>query len=406
MLKGVVLAAGRGSRLNPLTRTRPKHLLPVAGEPMIIRVVKELRKAGISEVGIIVHYQKEKLMKMIGDGRRYNVKVTYLEQSEILGTAHAIGEAENYIGDERFLIVYGDVTVKSNVIRKALKIHREKEASATIVSVQVDDPWNYGVFEINDEGMVKRIVEKPEKGREPSKWINAGIYIVEGRKIFRAVDKTPKSQRGEYEFTDTLRILIDEGEKVIACRLSGDWWFDIGRPWDLLEANRKIMLEEVEKGSWRSGVKLGRNVKIYSNVELRMPVIVNDNCIIKEGAIIGPYTYLGRGVKIGNGSEIKNSIILDETWIGSNCTVEHTIIGANCTVEGHVHFKCRNRDESNVFMNIKGVKIDSGRKCLGSVIGDLSFIGYASIVEPGMTIYPSSLVMRRKIVYRDVEGFY
>jgi len=403
-MKAVILAAGRGSRLNALTRYRPKHLLPITGKSVLKNIIKNLRKIEITEVGIIVHYLKDKIIEELKDERRLGAKIRYIDQGEMLGTAHAIGRAEEYVDNETFLVVYGDLTINGKIIEKAIEAHKRRKPAATIVAVEVEDPWNYGVLKINKEKELIGVVEKPKKGEEPSHLINAAIYILDGEKIFKAIKETKRSKRGEYEITDTFQLLIDRGEKIIIYPTERSWWFDIGRPWDLLDANRIHMLKETSKQGWRRGIKIGRNVKIAKGVKLKVPVIIDDGCIIKKNSVIGPYTYLSKNVEVGVKSEIRESIILEETWIANYCSITKSIIGSHCTVESKVKFRSENKDRSTIKMTLKGRRVDTGRRRLGSVLGDYSTIGYGSIIEAGTTIYPKSIIQKRRLVYEDVEG--
>lgn len=399
-MKAIILAAGLGSRLNPLTATRPKHLIPIAGRSILEYILEALREVGVNQIGLVVHYLKDKIQSLIGDGSRYNVDVKYIDQGEPKGTAHAIMAAEKIIGEETCIIAYGDVTLKSEVLKKALRLHRMKNAVITMIGVKVKDPWNYGVLCIDENGFLQRVVEKPRKGEEPGNLINSGIYIVEGGRVLPEIKRTPISPRGEYEFTDTIQRLIQLGERVFVLETHGEWWFDIGRPWDLLEANAKILGERV------GGVELGRNVEIEGSVNLIPPVTIGDNCKVRGNCIIGPNTSVSEGVEIGARSIITNSIILEDTIIGGECKISHSIIGSKCIIESGVEFRSRNPDNSTIKMTIKGVRIDSERKKLGSIVGDYVFIGRESIIIPGTSIYPRSVISRNKVVLRDVNFTY
>lgn len=399
-MKTVILAAGKGSRLNPITKYRPKHLLPIAGRPLLEHTIIELKNSGIEEIYVIVGYLKEKIMNAIGDGGKYGVKVNYIVQREALGTAHAIKMAEEYVGSGRFIVVYGDVTLNGKVLIEALKRHEESGASATIVTTEVEDPWNYGVIEVDEYGFLRSIMEKPERKMGLSKQINAGIYVLDGTKIFKAIDRTKISQRGEYEITDTFKELLNMGEKIAVYNAGGGWWRDLGRPWDLLEANEDYMNRNREE------IIIGSGSVIGDKCIIKPPTIIGENCKIGSKSIIGPYAVIGENVEVGVGSRIYRSIVMEDTCILNGCEVGYSIIGSNCIVEGHVKFTYENLNGETVKMRVKGVEVDTGRRFMGSIIGDYSYIGCGSIIMPGITIYPHSIVTRGKNVYFDVEGFY
>ncbi|MEM2015123.1 MAG: sugar phosphate nucleotidyltransferase [Candidatus Methanomethylicia archaeon] len=402
-MKAIILAAGKGSRLNPLTKYRPKHLLPIAGKPLIEHIIVELKNAGIEDIGLIVGYMKNKIMDIISDGRKYGVKVKYIIQEEPLGTANAIKMAEEYVGSERFIVVYGDVTFNRQVLWEALEKHEKYKASTTIVATEVEDPWNYGVMEIDEKGFLKNIVEKPEMGMELSKQVNTGIYVMEGSKIFSAINVTPKSKRGEYEITDTFKKLLEIGERIFVYNAGRNWWRDLGRPWDLLEANENYMNRNE---FYRNGIFVGCGSIIGSECIIKPPTIIGRNCKIGSKSIIGPYAFIGDNVEIGFKSKISMSIVMEYSCIMNRCDVNYSVIGSNCIIEGDVKFMYEYADGRNVKMRIKGVEVDTGRRRMGSVIGDYSYIGCGSIIMPGITIYPNSIVTRNKMVYFDVDGFY
>jgi len=400
-VKGVVLAAGLGTRLNPLTAYRPKHLLPLVNSTILENVIHVLSRAGIRDIYVIVHYLKDKIMNLLGDGSRFGVNITYVEQGDVKGTAHAIGVVENFVGDNDFVVVYGDVTANVNIINRAIELYRRSGASAVMVGVEVDDPWNYGVLSIDNNGFLIKVVEKPRRGEEPSNLINAGIYVLDGSKIFDAIRKTPISPRGEYEFTDSLQILVENGNGVAVLNAGRGWWFDIGRPWDLLDANKHFL----SKIAFNNMIIDG-NVEIDSNVRIVPPVYIGDGSIIRNGSVIGPNTVICRNVYVGSNSVVSDSIVMSNTVIDCNCRVNYSIISENCIVESNVDFKYECSDGGTVKMIIKGKIVDSGRRKLGSVVGDCSFIGKCSIIMAGKSIYPNSIVPRYSIVFEDVRGVY
>ncbi len=400
-MKAVVLAAGLGTRLNPLTATRPKHLLPLGNSTILERVLKVLGEVGVRDVCIVVHYLKDKIINTLGSGERFNVNITYVDQGAVKGTAHAIAAARDFVGGEDFIAVYGDVTVNVDVLRRAIELYREKSVSAVMVGVEVDDPWNYGVLSIDDEGYLIRVVEKPRRGEEPSNLINAGIYVLDGSRVFRFIDETPVSPRGELEFTDTLQLLVNSGERIAVLNGGRGWWFDVGRPWDLIGANR-LALSEVAS----NGVLIGGNVDFRGAIEVLPPVYIGSNSVIDGDCTIGPYTVICGNVRISRGTVIGNSVVMSGTIIGAHCQVMYSVLGENCIVENYVHFRFRSFDGGTVKMNIKGRRVDSGWFELGSVVGDGAFIGYGSIIGAGTSIYPKSIIPRLSLVLRDVKGVY
>jgi len=232
-MKAVVLAAGEGTRMRPLTANLPKPLLPVAGKPFLRHTLEALRSAGITQVAVLIGWQGHRIRESLGDGEALGLSIAYEEQTERLGTAHAIGCMRSH-ADGPFLSVNGDVVVSGEALAAMIAYH-QKVRAPVIALAEVPNPGAFGVVEVND-GKVTDLEEKPR--RPKSNLINAGIYAFD-EDIFPLIDKTPKSPRGEYEITDTIRALM-ETRDVYGFRLPGEW-IDVGRPWDLLRANAALL---------------------------------------------------------------------------------------------------------------------------------------------------------------------
>ena len=316
-MKAVILTAGEGTRMRPLTITRPKTMLLVGGKPILQYNVEALKDAGIKDISMVVGYHEDVIKKHFGDGSEFGVKITYLTQKERLGTAHAIGKASNII-DEEFIVLNGDIIVDPELITSLIERYSKGDAASILVLTEVDDPSSFGVVELNGDSITS-IVEKPAPDEAPSNLINAGIYLF-SRDIFSAIEKTEKSQRGEYEITDSLLIQIKSDKKVVGLRSSKEW-IDIGRPWELLDVNEYFLkgLEtriegEVEKGATIHGpVFLGKGSIIRSGSYIMGPVYIGENCDIGPNNYLRKYTFISNNVSIGNAVEIKNSIIMDGT---------------------------------------------------------------------------------------------
>jgi len=220
-LKAVILAAGEGVRLQPITLTKPKHLIEIGGKPILAHGLNAVKASGINEVLIVVHYMADAIRDYFGDGERFGLKIEYAEQKGVLGTGNAVSVVEPYVEDD-FLLVYGDLLFTSEAVRKVLATYNEEKPAATMAVVSVESPENYGVVELREEKYVKRIVEKPNR--------------------FDKVKETSASARGEWEITDAISLLLTEKKPVLAVKIPSGEWFDIGRPWDLLEANRWALL--------------------------------------------------------------------------------------------------------------------------------------------------------------------
>ena len=408
-MKAVVLAAGEGQRLRPLTFTRPKHMIQIGGKPLLEHVLVALSEAGIKEVHMVVHYKAEKIKEYFGDGSNLSMKIEYLHQKEIKGTADAFSLAEDRVKDD-FLAVYGDLLVTPQAIRSALSRHKKSKPAATLTTLQVEHPEHYGIIR-TERGRVVEIVEKPSPEVAVGMPINAGIYVF-SMKVFEAVRLTEASPRGEQEITDSIRMLIEDGEKVVAAKLSVEDWLDVGKPWDLLDANTRALTKAkpkllglVEEGARLLGsVHVSKEARIRSGTYIEGPVYIGEGSDIGPNCYIRPCTSIGRKVRIGNGCEVKNSIIMDGVHIGHLSYIGDSIIGEKCnlgagTISANFRF-----DNESVKMQVKGELVDSGRAKLGVIMGDNVKTGIGTLFMPGVKVGCNSWIGPNLVVKRDVPS--
>ncbi|KYH39361.1 MAG: glucose-1-phosphate thymidylyltransferase [Candidatus Bathyarchaeota archaeon B23] len=405
-MKAVILAAGRGVRLRPFTLTRPKHLLPVGGRPLLEWLLLRLREVGVDEALIVVHHLGEMIRERLGDGSQLGLRLAYREQGEVRGTGDAFRLAEEYVGDEEFIGLYGDLYLSSNALKRLLEAHRPGET--TMAVVPVDDPTRFGVVTLEDDQVVD-LVEKPKRGEEPSNLANAGLYIFTPQ-VFERLRALRPSVRGEYEVTDALRGMMADGEAVRAARLEAGDWVDIGYPWKLLEANERALgeLEPSVEGRIEAGAHLQGPVRVEAGARIRAGAYIEGPVHIGPGADIGPNCYIrphssiGAEARIGNGCEVKNSIILPRTHIAHLSYIGDSVIGEGCnlgagTITANLRF-----DKGRVRVEVEGVLIDSGRRKLGAFIGDEAQTGIGVNLMPGVKVGPRSWIAPGLTVYRDV----
>ena len=239
-MKAIVLAAGQGKRLRPFTHTRPKHMIPIAGRPLLEHLLISLRENEVKEVVLVVGYLGEQIRNFLGDGSDFGMKIEYATQNSIEGTASAIKATKEYVSEDKFLVVNGDLFVSSKAIREVLSQRSSDEMLVSVVPVIF--PERYGVVEIKDEA-IKNIIEKPSSEKKVSKLVNAGVYVF-GKDVFRWINRTSRSNRHEYEITATIQNMIDNGFTFKPVVIEPNHWLDIGRPWDLLRALEKILTKE------------------------------------------------------------------------------------------------------------------------------------------------------------------
>jgi glucose-1-phosphate thymidylyltransferase len=328
-LRGLILSGGAGTRLRPITHTSAKQLVPVANKPVLFYGIEALVEAGVSELGIVIAPDTgDEIRAAVGDGSRFGARVTYVQQPEPLGLAHALLTAEEFLEDGPFVMYLGDNLLRDGIV-DLVGAFRRGEPDALILLTQVPDPGNYGVAELDGERVV-RLVEKPTD--PPSDMALVGVYMF-GPPIFEAAKEIEPSGRGELEITDAIQRLIDGGRRVESHIVSG-WWKDTGQLDDMLEANR-LVLEDLERrieGELIDTRVEGRAViEAGSRLErsvVRGPVIVGAGARISD-SYVGPYTSVGPEVEISS-SEVEHSILLNGAkLIGLDSRMEASLLGRN-----------------------------------------------------------------------------
>ncbi len=409
-MKAVVLAAGEGVRLQPLTLTRPKHLINVGGKPILEHCLDAVKACGINEVIIVVNYMAEAIRRYFGSGEGFGLKIEYVRQPVVLGTGNAVSAVEPYV-QEDFVLIYGDLLFTSEALRKVLSMYNAKKLAAALAVVPVERPEDYGIVELEAEGSVKRIVEKPSLGEAPSNLANAGLYVF-SVEIFEKAKRISASSRGEWEITDAIELLLKEGKPVFAAEIPRDGWFDVGRPWDLLEANRWVLtrmehnvLGYVETGAHITGpVAVAETARIRSGAYIEGPAYIGENSDVGPNCYIRPCTSIGKKVRIGNACEIKNSIIMDGAHIGHLSYVGDSIIGENCNLGAGTITANYRFDAGTVKMMVKGKLVDTGRTKLGAVLGDNVKTGINALLMPGIKVGKNCWIGPNAIVYRDLPS--
>ncbi|MDI6892251.1 MAG: glucose-1-phosphate thymidylyltransferase [Actinomycetota bacterium] len=330
-MKALILAGGKGTRLRPITHTSAKQLIPVANKPILFYAVEAIKDAGITDIGIIVGDTREEIEAALGDGSEWGVKITYVEQEEPLGLAHAVKVARPYLGKEPFVMFLGDNLVKEG-ITPLVKGFAEEKPNAQILLARVKDPQRFGVAELKG-GKVAHLIEKPRE--PPSDLALVGVYMFDEH-IFEAVDNIKPSWRNELEITDAIQYLIDHDYDVHPHIIDG-WWKDTGKLEDLLEANR-IVLQDLEgdcKGFVDSTSQVIGDVVIEEGAEIinstvRGPAVIGQDTKIIN-SFIGPFTSVYFGVIITD-SEIEHSIVLENSMISNISRIEDSLIGKSVEV--------------------------------------------------------------------------
>ncbi|MCS7123989.1 MAG: NDP-sugar synthase [Candidatus Bathyarchaeota archaeon] len=353
-MKALILAGGFGTRLRPLSCTRPKILFPILNKPLIEWIMEKLSESNINEVIFAVNRQTAlhlKQAKLKFPKNEIKITYSYDPPKKPLGTGGPIKRAEKILGKEDFLIVNGDIFTDINY-SEIIQMHKEKGAVATIALYRAEDPSRYGVAELSEDGKIRRFIEKPPPGSAPSNIVNAGIYVL-SPEIFSYI---PKGRKVSLE-REIFPILVRE-EKLYGYLFKG-LWTDIGKTEDYFMLHR-ILLETFH-GKVECLVK--------GEGRVAQPSLCGEGSVIGKGSTIGPYTVLGRKVKVGRDVQIKNSITFDGVSIADSSIINGAIIGENVAIG-------------------KGVQINED-----CVIGDHASIGNGVTLAKGVIICPAKEVL-------------
>jgi glucose-1-phosphate thymidylyltransferase len=332
-MKGLILSGGKGTRLRPLTHTSAKQLVPVANKPVLFYGIEAMAEAGITEVGIIIAPETGgEIKEAAGDGSRFGIAIEYIEQDAPSGLAHAVLTAEPYLGDSPFVMYLGDNLLRNGIV-DLVNTFRTEQPDALILLTPVPDPEHYGVAELNGDGRVSKLIEKPKEPHTDLALV--GVYMFTPA-IFEAARAIEPSWRNELEITDAIQTLVDRGLRVDPHVVHG-WWKDTGQVQDMLEANRLILddIEERVEGELIDSRVEGR-VAIEPGARLerstvRGPAIIGRDSVLID-AYIGPYTAIGDGVTIEK-AELEHSIVLSGSSVRDlEYRIEASLIGRDVRI--------------------------------------------------------------------------
>jgi glucose-1-phosphate thymidylyltransferase len=342
-MKALVLSGGSGTRLRPFTHTAPKQLVPVANKPVLYYVLEAVAEAGITEVGIVVGDTADEIREAVGDGARFGLEVTYLPQEAPLGLAHAVLIAREFLGDDDFVMYLGDNFVVGGIADLVTGFRAERP-DAQILLTRVPDPSAFGVAELDDQGRVVGLEEKPAKPKSDLALV--GIYLFTPA-VHEAVRAIEPSERGELEITHAIQRLIDDGRDVRSTTISG-YWKDTGNVADMLEVNRSVLegIEPHTAGTVDAASELIGRVRIEAGAEVHGsrivgPAVIGTGTVI-SGSYVGPYTSIAENCRIED-SEIEFSIVLRDSRLEGVPRVQASLIGRSVTVTPAPRIPATNR---------------------------------------------------------------
>ncbi|MGI9116852.1 MAG: glucose-1-phosphate thymidylyltransferase [Gaiellales bacterium] len=342
-MKGLVLSGGAGTRLRPITHTRAKQLVPVAGKPVLFYGLEAMAAAGITQVGIIIGDTGDEIREAVGDGSQFGVEVTFIPQDAPRGLAHAVLTAEEFIGDSAFCMYLGDNLLRDGVAGFVDEF-RAGDADAMILLQHVPNPSEYGVAELDESGAVTRLVEKPKEPKSDLALV--GVYLFTSA-VFDAARTLEPSWRGELEITDAIQGMVDAGLRVEPHVVTG-WWKDTGQLADMLEANRLVLdaLETDIRGEVIDTKLEGRVViqegATVERCHIRGPVVICSGATVRD-AYIGPYSAISEDAHVER-AEMEHAILLERSSIvGIETRIEDSLIGADCQIRRSDAIRSANR---------------------------------------------------------------
>ncbi len=376
-MKAVVMAGGFGTRIQPLTNSIPKPMLPIMNRPMMEHTIVSLRDLGIKEFIILLYFKPDVIKEYFKDGSDWGISITYIVPDDDYGTAGAVKKAQEVIGNENFIIISGDLVTDFD-FQKIFDYHASKQSKLTITLTSVDNPLEFGVVIANEEGEIEKFLEKPSWGEVFSDTINTGIYIIEPE----ILDYIPKNENFDFA-KDLFPLLMRQGIKLMAGYASG-YWRDVGNPEsyrdvyeDILSGKIKFQLAG-EAIKYPDGVLICEDDNLYDeSIEIVGIVVIGNNVTIKKGAKLNNVV-IGNNVSIGSSSKISNTVIWDNVEIGKNAKLDGCVICSNNSIGKNVTAKS------------------------GMILAEGCEIGQLVTVEKDVTIWPYKVIEDAAIVSRSV----
>ena len=329
-MKAMILAAGVGSRLDPLTRNVPKPMVPVLNKPVMEHIVEMLARNGFKDIMVNLHYLGDQIRDYFGDGSKWGVKIEYSPEDQLWGDAGSLKRCEEFFRDDVFVVVGGDDLADFDV-ESLVEFHRDNEAIATLALSLVEDPSQYGIALLNDRGRITRFLEKPKAANLFSNSANTGVYVVHPR-IF---DLIPEGEK--FGFGNDLFPMLREENARFFGKYAFGYWKDVGSLKQYQEAHTdalrgrwdcKINLTEVEDEVW-----MGTGVEIDPSAKIGYPVVIGNNCRIEKGAQLLKNSVLADNCVLEMGSVVKQSILWEGATVMRNTVLERCVVGDHCSVK-------------------------------------------------------------------------
>ena len=392
-MKAIILAAGKGSNLNPFSTTRPLPMLRVAGRTLFDNSLGLLQQSGVNDIFVVVEHQKEKLIQQIGEHVNNGFNLHYVEQGKSAGIGNAVLKVKNKITPgEYFMLIYGDTVTAANIFTKIQQSFHAFKCPVASICLPTSNEMFGNVF-LNAHMKITQIIEKP-KSEDLGNYVLSGVYILPSS-FFQTLEST----KGSME--KALKKMV-ENEGLMASMWEEEW-LDIVHPWEILKANKIIM------DSWQTS-SIAQTAVLESNVTMQGTVVIEDDVVVKAGAVLeGPccigkgsyignnslirsYTSLGQNCSVGYGVEMKNCVVLDNSHIGRLSFIGDSVLGEKVDVGAGCMTVNRSIDWKPISVKNGSKKVDSGRVKLGAFIGDEVVVGAGNTIQPGTVVLPGKIL--------------
>ena len=363
-MKAVIMAGGKGTRLRPLTSNQPKPMIPIVNTPCMEHIVRLLERHGFDDIVVTLEFMTEAIQAYFGDGAEWGVDIGYSVEEAPLGTAASVKYAEDRL-TERFVIVSGDALTDVD-LTNVVAFHEARGAEVTLVLKGVEDPSEFGIVEIEDDGRVSDFLEKPDEEEVFSYTANTGIYLLEPS----VLQDIPAGQ--EYDFAqDLFPKLLEEGRPMYGYTTEG-YWEDIGNIEQYMGAQRDVLDGKVQGiqiagEQLKEGVYVGRDTRVDED-QLEGPVVLGDNVKVAPGARLGPYSVLAPNVSVGAEASVARSTVAEGTSIGEEAELDGALVGRVCNIGNRA------------------------RLLDGSALGDVVNVGKEATIAPGVTVFPNESI--------------
>jgi len=406
-MKAVILAGGKGLDLFPLTQTRPKPMITLLGKPILEYLIKELKEVGLRDILIVTGYKGEQIINYFKRGSDFGVSISYADQGDKEGIESALLATEDFVKDEsEFMLLFGDIVSEKGLVLRVLNAFENTQSDMAMTLTLRGDTGDFGIVEIDSMGLVKKAGIKKADLSSHSNYVDAGCFILTP-KILEEIKTQPS-------IGQAINNRIQKGDKVTAAIWEKEW-FDIGKPWNIIEAN-KLLLSKVKESRIAKDVEIGANVIIKNAVIIEKGTEIGSGTVLNGPLYIGPKTYIGNNTLIrdhcsigkesiiGFSSEIKNSVLFDDVKTFGLCYVGDSVIGENTHLSSGVITVNTEIPKREITMNVNGKTHNTGFMKLGAIIGDNCEIGVNTLIFPGKRIASNSIVMPGTSITEDVLG--